>query len=165
VINQQCVKDAADFDSWLPLAAVARKPRDFSRSHGSDFAQADVGNHTFKASAFNHRGGSTTLILINDLDLIPPKLHQTLTHRILQAPTLFVVSHLIRGGLTHIEDSFTFKMVGLDLLTDRAPPFSERSGERREPRARVASEVPGPSAALREVGSARLAWQQADGID
>src|SRR5262245_38983840 len=146
VINQQRVHNAADLDQSRPHAAISSKPRNLSGSHSSDFPQTDLRDHAFKASAFHITGGGTTQIFIDDLDLLPTKLLETLTHSILQATTLFVVSHLIRGRLAHIEDGLTRQMAGMNLITHRLPPFLGRDDDRREPRGTVLQAAPELSA-------------------
>jgi hypothetical protein len=82
VINQQRVHNATDLDQSLPLAAISSKPRNLSGRCGSDFPQTDLRDHAFKAPALHILGGGTTQIFIDDLDLFPTNLLETLTHSI-----------------------------------------------------------------------------------
>ena len=65
------------------------------------------------------RGGAgETLVFVDDLDSIgrPAQLHGKINERILTGRRFLMVEHLLRAGLSHVDDRGSLQMVGLKLL-------------------------------------------------
>src|SRR5262245_54160256 len=61
------VDHATHLDQLLPIPAVARKARDFTGAHGSDFAQADLGDHPFETRTLRPAGRRAAEIVVDHL--------------------------------------------------------------------------------------------------
>ena len=71
LIDKQRVNDAAHFDQLLPLAAVARKARDFPGAYRSHFSQANLSHHPFQAGPRYAASCRSAKVFINDLHFGP----------------------------------------------------------------------------------------------
>src|SRR5215207_396605 len=150
LVDEERVDDAAHFNELLPISAVARKARDLPGGHCADLAQADLGDHALETGARGPAGGRAAEVLVDDLDLRPAELRETVAHGVLEPPTLAVVLDLMSGGLTDVEHRLAGPVLGADLVSAhrRRPRVGHPASERRW-RARRAggSEAPSASAA------------------
>ena len=103
LIDQQRVDEAAHLDELLPVAAVAREPRDLPGRHRADLAQADLGDHALEARARGPARRRAAEVLVGDLDLGPAQLHEPVAHGVLQHLTLVVVLDPMGRGPADIE--------------------------------------------------------------
>jgi hypothetical protein len=60
-------------------------------------------------------------ILVDNFNVAPAEVAQSISHGVLKSLTLEVVLNLIRRGLTHVQNRLAFDMMRLDLVTHRAP--------------------------------------------
>ena len=103
LIDQQRVDDAAHLDELLPVAAIAREPRDLPGRHRADLAEADLGHHALEAGARGPARRRAAEVLVDDLDLGPAQLHEPVAHGVLQHLALAVVLNLMGRRLADIE--------------------------------------------------------------
>ena len=134
LIDEQCINDTAHLDKLLPIAAVACKARDLSSCHRTDLAEANFGDHAFEAGTRGSARCRTAKVLIDDFDLRPAKLHEAVTHGVLQYLALAVVLNLMSGGLADIEHSLTRPVLRADLVSaHRCSPSGGSSSSWRAP--------------------------------
>jgi hypothetical protein len=87
LINQHSVDDTAHLDQLLPVPAVAGKARHLPRRHRADLTKANLGNHALEAGADDAARRRATEVVVDGVDLRPPKCAQTIPHGVLQLLT------------------------------------------------------------------------------
>lgn len=89
----------------------------------------EIRHHAFETRTRDRPGCRPTQIFIHNFDLAPSQLLHAILHGILQLLAFQVVTDLVRGGLANIQNRLPLKMVWLDLVTHRPPPFCCRRRE------------------------------------
>src|SRR5260370_11203452 len=115
-VNHQRVRQRADFQQAIPVAARASQTRDFQAEHGPNVPEADFSHQPLEAVPANGRRARVPLILVDDVDTgcrpsqILGPLHQIiLSHR---TPRIF--TDLEQSRLPDVDDGKTVKMVRTD---------------------------------------------------
>ena len=117
LVDEERVDDAAHLNELLPISAVAREARDLPGGHRADLAQADLGDHALETGARGPAGGRAAEVLVDDLDLRPAELRETVAHGVLEPLALAVVLDLISRGLTDVEHRLAGPVLGADYST------------------------------------------------
>src|SRR5260370_23092778 len=71
------------------------EPRYFPRRYRANLAQTDVRHHALEAAAGHRTSSRTTEIVVDNLDIVPSKGMEPVTHSVLQQPALAVVGDLM----------------------------------------------------------------------
>ncbi len=131
VVDEERVDHSAHLDQLVPIAIVAREPRDFDGGDGSDLPETHLRNHSPKPGPSVRRRRRSALILVDELDLGPAETADALLHCVLQPRALGVVHELVLRRLPHIKHRAALQSLGGDLLTHVPPLASELRPLRR----------------------------------
>src|SRR5262249_10243371 len=99
VIDQERIDHAAHFDQLLPLAAITRKARNLSSRHRTHVAEADLSDHSLKATTLYSSRRRTAEVVIDHFDLRPSHHPQAFLHRVLEVTAFLVPQDLVHRGL------------------------------------------------------------------
>src|SRR6056297_1827986 len=96
------------------------------RGDSADFTHADFCNQTFKTAPRCRTGSALAEIFVDDFDIGPASLFESLSHRILKSLTLGVVDDLVGRRLADVENRFTRHVLRFYFITHRSTPFDLR---------------------------------------
>src|SRR5690348_12514938 len=101
----------------MPVGAVPGHPRHLIARNDADLAQADIGNQLLKAIAADRGSGRSSLVFIDDHDLVlfPAQLKEPLAECPLIEAALAVLQDLSGIGLPDVVDRQSAQMSRLNL--------------------------------------------------
>jgi hypothetical protein len=85
------------------------------------FPRQHLGHHPLESSAGDGTGRRPAEIAIDDLGVVLVKVVQPVPHDVLQDPPLLIVHHLVRRGLSYVQDRLAAEMMRFDLVTHHRP--------------------------------------------
>jgi transposase len=120
-VHDQRVHQPAQIEELIPVAIVARQPRDLEPEDGPRMAQAHLGHQPLKARAAHRGRARLAQILIDHDHLMPPESPRMPLEIVLAATALVVVTDLVERRLPHVDEGGTTEMLRVDLLATHRP--------------------------------------------
>jgi len=130
-IQNQGVGERADFQEMMPIAGIAREPRDFQPQNQPHLSESDFSYESLEAQAISRRGSRMAQILINDDDSLirPAQCSRSVAQGILAGSTLGILKDLLQRTLTDIQTCQSSEMISGDLLTHISDPPDLKSAD------------------------------------
>ena len=104
LIQDEHVRERAQFQQSMPIRGVACQARHFQAEHDPDATQADFGHQTLEAFSISRTGAGLSEVAVDHNNPIqrPAQRYRALPQRLLAVSALGVLEDLAQRGLAHV---------------------------------------------------------------
>src|SRR5262249_23244258 len=147
-VDDERVREPAEIQELIPVAIVARQPRDIQADDRAGVPQTDLGHQALEAGSARGGGARLPEVVVDHDDLAPAQAPGVILEIVLPAAALMVVTDLRQRGLADVHEGGPGQMIDTDLLVTghREPPRGGRRCWRPAAAARPATRRGVPAA-------------------